>query len=176
MSWQQKMKHMLISTYSSRPDSVYQWHVHSRAVVFHNLHRGQRDTRLCTLISYRLLRCTLTFDPPRESSITSLHHSSPPYPSAVAAAASSKTVRSIPTCSIHCIPTCVLGALSNPSHRYNSDRVAMYCATVFWRRLIYSSTIKTPDSSRAIASKVYFHIPFVVIHRSRPVSRLATWA
>ena len=31
--------------------SMYWWHSHSRTVVFHTLHRGQRDTRLCPLIS-----------------------------------------------------------------------------------------------------------------------------
>ena len=47
------------ASYSSRPVSVYQWHAHIRAVVFHSLHRSQRDTRLCTLIMYSFLLCTI---------------------------------------------------------------------------------------------------------------------
>ena len=44
---------------SSQLASVSWWHVHSRAVVVQNLHRGQRDTLICPLISYRSLLCTL---------------------------------------------------------------------------------------------------------------------
>ena len=51
------------SYYYSQPESVSRWHAHSRVLVFHALHRGQRYTRLCPLISYRFLRCTLTFAP-----------------------------------------------------------------------------------------------------------------
>ena len=51
----------------------------------------------------------------------------------------------------------------------------MYCATMLWKRLMYSSTTKTPASSRAIAAEVYFHFPFGVLRRSCTVSRLATW-
>ena len=36
---------------SSQLASVYQWHAHSREVVFHTLQRGQIDTRLYPLIS-----------------------------------------------------------------------------------------------------------------------------
>ena len=91
---------------SSWMASVSRCHVYSRAVVFHTLHRRQRDTRLCTLISYRLLRSTITFAPPRESSFNYLCHSSPPPPSAVAAAAYRAPSRSILTFSHHRIPTC----------------------------------------------------------------------
>ena len=38
------------SSFYSRPVSVSLWRVHSSAVVFHTLHRGQRDTRLCTYL------------------------------------------------------------------------------------------------------------------------------
>ena len=40
-------------SYSSyKPASVYRWHAHSRTVVSHTLHRGQKDTILYSLISY----------------------------------------------------------------------------------------------------------------------------
>ena len=117
-----------------------------------------------------------TVAPFRESSFTSLHQSYPSSPFLVSAASSHTPVRSITTCSHHHIPTCAPGALSNPSHRYHSDLVGMYCTTVFWRCLMYSSTNKTPTSSRAIADEVYFYFLFGVLRRRRPVSRLATWA
>ena len=50
----------------------------------------------------------------------------------------------------------------------------MYCATVFCRRLIYSSIVKNPTSYFAAAAKVYLHPPPGVLSRSRPFSRLAT--
>ena len=39
------------SSSASLPTSVSLWHAHSRAVVFHTLHIGQINTRLCPLIS-----------------------------------------------------------------------------------------------------------------------------
>ena len=50
----------------------------------------------------------------------------------------------------------------------------MYRATVFYRRLIYSSIIKDTASSLAAAAEVYLHLPSGVLRRSRPVSRIAT--
>ena len=113
------------SSSSFWPASVSQWHAHSRTVVFHTLQRVQRDMRLWPLISYRLIHCTLTFALPRESSFTSLRHSYPLPPSAVASAASCAPARSIPVCSHHRIPNRAPGALSEPSHRFTIDRVAM---------------------------------------------------
>ena len=55
----------------SRPASVSQWHAHSRAVVFHTLHRIQRDTILCSVISYRFLCVIATVALPQEYSFTS---------------------------------------------------------------------------------------------------------
>ena len=43
--------HVISSSSSYRPASVYWWHVHSRSLVFHTLNIGQRDTRLFPLIS-----------------------------------------------------------------------------------------------------------------------------
>ena len=43
--------HLVSSSSSSRPASVSQWNSHSRAVVLHTLHIGQRDTRRYPLIS-----------------------------------------------------------------------------------------------------------------------------
>ena len=47
---------------------------------------------------------------------------------------------------------------------------------MFWRCLMYSSIVKNPASSRAVASEVYIHFPSGVLCGSRPVSRLANWA
>ena len=119
--------------------------------MLHTLHRGQRDTRLCPLISYILLlftlyccsvpRVLLYFPPSLLSLVPLLRRRSP---------ASRAPARSITTCSHHRNPTCAPGALSNPSHSSNSDRVAMYCATIFWRRLMCSSTTKTPAGVRIL--------------------------
>ena len=119
---------------------------------------------------YFLFRChspVVFFSSPR--------HAYPPSSSATAAAASHSPDGSIPSCSHHRILTCALGALSDPSHRSNIDRVSIYCATVFWRRLTYSSIVKKPAASLATAAKFYFHVPSVFLHRSFPVSRLANW-
>ena len=51
----------------------------------------------------------------------------------------------------------------------------MYCATVLWRSLTYSAIVKNPASSLAAAAEVYLHFLSVVLLRSCPVSRLATW-
>ena len=106
--------------------------------------------------------------------LSSPRHSSPPYSSSTSAVASRSPSRSIPSCSHHHIPTCAPVALSNPSHGYNSDHVAIYCTTVFWRHLTYSSIVKKPAASLAADTEVYFHVPSVVFRGSCPVSRLAT--
>ena len=105
-----------------------------------------------------------------------LQHSYPPSISAASAATSLAPARLIPYCSHHHIPTRSPGALSDPSHRSNIDCVAIYCATVLWSHLVYSSIVKNPVSSRAVAAEVYIHLPSVVLHMSLPVIRLATWA
>ena len=85
------------------------------------------------------------------------HSVSLPPPSASAYATYRDPSISSPACYHHRIPTCAPGTLFDPSHRSNSDRVAMYCATVFWRRLRYSSIAKNPDSFLTVAAKVCFH-------------------
>ena len=92
-----------------------------------------------------------------------------------AAAAYLSLDRVITACYHHCTPTSAPGTLSDPSCRSNSDCVAMYCATVFWRRLTYSSIVKKPDSYLATAAKAYLHFPYVVLRGSFTVSRLDTW-
>ena len=134
-----------------RPASVSQWNAHSRAVVFHTLHRGHRDTRLCPLISYsdRYLYL-LHFFCPKSPPLLPLLHSSPSSPSTAAAGDSRAPSRSISFCYHHRIPTRAPGALSDPSHRSNRDCVEIYCATVFCRRLMYSSIAKNPASYSGI--------------------------
>ena len=146
-------------------------------MLLQTLYIGHRDTKLCTLISYILLCFTLTFALPQDSSSTPFCHSYPLPPSAAAttAAATRDPTRSILSCSHHCTPTHPPGAISDPSHRSNSDRVEMYCATMFYRHLIYSSIVKKTDSSLAAASEVYLHLPYCVLLRRCPVIRLVTW-
>ena len=80
----------------------------------------------------------------------------------------------IAACYHHRIPTHTPRLLSEPSHRSNSDHTAIYCVTVFWHRLTYSSIVKKPAASLAAAVKVYFHVPSVVLRGSCPTSRLST--
>ena len=129
--------------------------ISSRAVVIYTLHRGQRDTRLYPLISYRSLLCTLTSAPSWEFLFTYLRHYSSPFLPVVAAAASCAPARSFPTFSHHCIPNHAPGALSDPSHRSNSGRVAMYCATIFYHLLMYSPIVKNHASLLSVTATVY---------------------
>ena len=99
-----------------------------------------------------------------------------PSAAAAATAASRALAISRPACSHHRIPTRAPSALSDPSHRSNSDHVAIYYAEVLWRRLMYSSIVNNPVSSRAVAAEVYVHFLSGVLRGSRPVSRLTTWA
>ena len=125
----------IVYSSSSRPVSMSWCHAHSRALVFHTPHRGQRDTRICHWISYILLRCTPNFAPPQESYFTSLINSSTPSPSALFLPLPMPLPDKI-TYSHPCIPTCSPWALSDSSHISNSDRVVMYCTIVFCRGLI----------------------------------------
>ena len=83
--------------------------------------------------------------------------------------------RSITTCYHHRIHNRAPGALSDPSYRSNSDNIAMYSATVFYCRLIYSSIVNNPVSYLAASSKVYLHLLSGVLRGSRPVRLLDTW-
>ena len=107
--------------------------------------------------------------------LSSPHHSSPLSSSATAASAFCAPDRSIPSCYRNYIPTGALGALSYPSHKSNSDRVAMYCATVLWHRLTYSSIVNKPVASLAAATGVYFHVLYFILRGICPASRLTTW-
>ena len=79
-------------------------------------------------------------------------------------------------CSHHCTTTRSPGVLSVPLQRYVSDCVAMYYTTMFFLRWMYYSIIWNPDSSLAVASKVYSHFPSVFRCMSRPVKCGATWS
>ena len=95
---------------------------------------------MATLYSLQLFR-------PEIPHLLHLLHSYTSSPSSATDSDSRAPARSIPACSHHCIPTRSPGAFSEPSHRSNSYRVAIYCATVFWSRLMYSSIVKNPASS-----------------------------
>ena len=168
------------SLYSSYFSTVYVslWCAHSRAVLFHTLHRGQRNTRLCPyLVHFTTLHFSIMVYHPRSLPIF-YHHCShlSLSVSASAAALSMVPVRYIPACSHHCIPTCSHGVLFISSYSSRIDRVAMNCATVFLLILIYSPIASNPTSSFAAATKVYSHFPSYRIHRSLHISRFSTWS
>ena len=124
-----------LNSYSSyRPVSMYQWHAHSRAVVFHTLHRGQRYARICPYLVYCATLYPLPLPQLQESSVlTPLIYYTRPPSSAFAAAVtiSIYPVRSSPACSHHHIPTCAPQLISAASHISRIGRVEIYCATVF---------------------------------------------
>ena len=113
---------------------------------------------------------------PKIPHLIPLRHTSPPSLSAAAAATSLNPSRLSHACSHHRIPTCTHSVFYNPSHRSNSDRLVMYCATVFWCCLMYSSIVKNHASSLAVADEVYIRFLPGVQCGSRTVRCLSTWA
>ena len=163
---------------SSQPVSVSQWCAHSRAVVFHTLHRGQRDTSLYPyLVNFSTLYFYLLFSQPRSLPILPRHCSSQ-YSSVTAAttALSLAPVRSIPAFSHHCIPTYAPGGISVSSHGSIMDHVAMNCVTVFCLLQIYSSIASITAFSLAAAAEVYYHFPSCRLHGILPINRRTTWS
>ena len=167
------------SSSSYRPVSVYRWRAHSRAVVFHTLHRGQRYTRLCTYF----INCATLYPLPlpqiqEYSILVPLLYSSRPY---LSASYDSDVVylapfRSITACSNHRISACSPCFLSAASQRSRSDRVAIYCATVLWPRWMYVSIGSNPASDISASAEVYSHFPSSLRHGSFPISIRATWS
>ena len=102
---------------------MYRWHAHSRAVVFQNLHRYQIDTRLFPYLIIYATLYPIPFTHPGGLCIT-------PYFTLPYHWVSLVPFRSMPACYHHCISTRASCLLSAASHRYRSNRVAMYCATI----------------------------------------------
>ena len=151
--------------------------MHSRAVVIHTLHIGQRDNILCPY----LINCATLYPLPlyqfQESSIiiSLLYSSIPPYSaSATAAAVSLAPARSMTACSHHRIPTHAPFFLSATSQRSRSYRVAIYCTTVFCLCRMYVSIGSNHASALAASAKVYSHFQSSLFRRSCPVSRHPT--
>ena len=167
---------MQVSSSSYLPLYVSQWRAHSRVVVLHTLHRGQRDTRICPY----LINCTnfypLTFPHLRESSVLiPLLYFSIPSLSASVSDVSLAPSRSIPNCFHHRIPPRSPWFLSAASQRSRSGRVSIYCASVLFLRQIYVFIGSNPASALSTFSEVYSQFPYILCRRSHPVSRRATW-
>ena len=65
-----------------------QWRAHSMEVVFHTLHRGQIDTRICSyLVSFTILHYYLTLFQSRIIPLLPRHFYLPPLSASIAAAA-----------------------------------------------------------------------------------------
>ena len=88
-----------------------QWHAHNRVVMFHTLHRGQRDTLICPYLVNCATLYPVLFPQLRESYMLIFllysYSLSSSYSSAYAAtsAVSLEPVRPNPTCYHHLIPT-----------------------------------------------------------------------
>ena len=145
------------SDYSYKPVSVYLWLAHIRAVVFHTLHRGQRDTRICPYLVtfaklYFLCRCTRpgVFIPPPPATVPP--HTRPRLPPPSTWPLSGLYLL-YPTTASPPRP----GVLSVSSHRSRIDRVAMNCAAVFCLLRMYSSIALKHASSIATVAEIYSH-------------------
>ena len=113
----------------------------------------------------------------RESSFTSPPSLLSPIISVTATATSILApTKLIPACYHHHIPNRAPSALSKPSHRSNSDRVEMYCVTVFLRCQMYSSIVWNPASFLAVAAELYVHFLSVLCRGSRRVICFSTWS
>ena len=121
---------LLSSYYFSRQLSMSQYRAHSRVVVLHTLHRGQRDTRLCP---YLATFYPFPFPHIWESSvlIPLLYSSIPSSSSSAAAAFSFAPNRPSPAFYHHIIPNRAPCFLSAVLHRSRIFRVAIYCETAF---------------------------------------------
>ena len=122
------------STYSYRMFSVSQCRVNSRVVVFHTLHRGQRDTRLCPYFVFFTTLYPLMLSQLCGSSVlipllySSIWSSST---FAVTAVFGLAPTRSSPACYHHSILTRAPCFYSVASHRSRIGCVSIYCVTVF---------------------------------------------
>ena len=67
----------------------------------------------------------------------------------------------------HTRPPCFL---SVASQRFRSDRVAMYCDTVFYLCQMYASIVSIPTLALAASVEVYSHLPSACRCGSRPVN------
>ena len=113
----------------------------------------------------------------RESSFTSPRSLLSPIISAtVVSTAILAPAKLIPACYHHRIPTRSPSALSGPSHRSTSDRVEMYCVTVFLRCQMYSSIVWNPASFLDISAEVYVHFLSVLCRGSFHIIRITTWS
>ena len=139
--------------WGSRPVSVYRLRVYSRVVVFHTLHRGQRDTKLFPYLitCYTLYPLLLPHLRVFSGLVPLLYSSSPShFTSAAVADVSLVSSRSIPACSHHHSTNHAPCLLSSALHRSRINFIAIYCQVVplYLRRfLLYSYLISTEHIS-----------------------------
>ena len=67
---------------------------------------------------------------------------------------------SIMGCSHHLCESRIPGLLSTVRHKSKIGQVVMYCATVLWRRAIYTPISSSPTVSSATLMGGYIHLPF----------------
>ena len=96
--------------------------------------------------------------------------------SAAADAVSLSPAKSIPDCSHHRIPTCAPYFFYTTLQRSKIDRVAIYCAAIFYLYQMQVSIGSNPASYISASSKVYSHLLSILRHGSRPISFLINWS
>ena len=150
-------------------------HAHSRVVVFHTQHIGQRDTRLFPLISYRSLIFTLyCCSVPRLLFYFLLSIFSP-----------------VPSRRLRWFfprPRQVNSLLFPPPHPYSRPRSPFISLTQVYqwlrRDVLCDRVLPPPDVFLhcqeprlllAVATEVYLHFLYRILRGIRPVSRLTNW-
>ena len=155
------------------------WRSHSRVVVFHTPHRGQRVTRICPyLVSFSTFYYSLPLSQNRSLTLFPLSVS-PPILIRVCRCRLRRPLPGpfqvylclIPPLHLHLLP----GVLSVYSHRSRIDYVAMNYATVFCLLWMYYSIASNPASFLDDAAEVYSYFPSIRLRGSLPFSRRATW-
>ena len=147
-------------------------------MLLQTLHRGQRDTRLCHyFINYTTLYPLPLPQPggfPFHLLIYSSSPSTPAY-SAVVAVSLAPDI-SMPAFYHQCIPTRFPCFLTIASHMSRSDRVAIYCTTIFCLLWMYIYIISNPASTISASAEEYSY--FLSPHHSdsHPVSCYNTWS
>ena len=118
--------------------------MHTGCIDHLNKNKGYGGTRICSLL---LLTCYLillhsfaatTSDSPSAPSI---------YPAVSSSASTRAPSKSSPSCYHHRLETCITGRHTDSSYRSIIVRIKIYCATVLFLHVIYSSSSSSPASS-----------------------------
>ena len=106
---------------------------------------------------YPSLHPSIYYSPSLSSSDSSVPISLPPYDAACPTLIS---MISREGCSNHCLDRRSPGFRSTARHKFVIVQVAMYCATMLWRRAIYAPISSIPTVASAAPMGAYTHVPY----------------